>query len=54
MRMPITAIVLAVEFTRVDHDYLVPVLFAVAGSTMALSICTARFDVPPRAATSAG
>lgn len=44
MRMPITAIVLAVEFTHVDHDYLVPVLFAVAGSTMALRMCMARFE----------
>ncbi|MBB6242544.1 chloride channel protein [Rhodanobacter sp. MP1X3] len=44
MRMPITAIVLAVEFTHVDHDYLVPVLFAVAGSTTALRMCIRHFD----------
>lgn len=44
MRMPITAIVMAVELTRVDHDYLFPVVFAVAGSSAALRICTRRFD----------
>ena len=44
MRMPITAIVLAVEFTHVDHDYLVPVLFAVTGSTLALRLCIRRFE----------
>lgn len=32
MNMPITALVLMVEFTRVDHDFLVPMLCAVAGS----------------------
>jgi H+/Cl- antiporter ClcA len=31
MKMPITALVLMVEFTRVDHDFLVPMLCAVAG-----------------------
>jgi H+/Cl- antiporter ClcA len=44
MRMPITAIVMAVELTRVDHDYLFPVVFAVAGSSAALRICIRRFD----------
>lgn len=44
MRMPITAIVLAAELTRVDHDYLFPVVFAVAGSSAALRICIRRFD----------
>jgi len=32
MRMPITAVILIMEFTRVDHDFLVPMLFSVAGS----------------------
>jgi H+/Cl- antiporter ClcA len=32
MKMPITALVLMVEFTRVDHDFLVPMLCAVVGS----------------------
>jgi len=31
-RMPLTAIVLMMEFTRVDHDFLIPMAFAVAGS----------------------
>lgn len=44
MRMPITAIVMALELTRVDHNYLFPVLFAVAGSSAALRICIRRFD----------
>lgn len=35
MNMPITALVLMVEFTRVDHDFLVPMLCAVAGSIAA-------------------
>lgn len=32
MQMPLTAIVLILEFTRVSHDFLVPILLAVAGS----------------------
>lgn len=44
MRMPITAIVMALELTRVDHDYLFPVVFAVAGSSAALRICIRLFD----------
>jgi H+/Cl- antiporter ClcA len=32
MQMPLTAIVLMLEFTRVSHDFLIPVLLAVAGS----------------------
>ena len=32
MRMPLTAIVLGIEFTRADHDFLVPIGIAVAGS----------------------
>ena len=32
MQMPLTAIVLVLEFTRVSHDFLIPVLLAVAGS----------------------
>jgi H+/Cl- antiporter ClcA len=46
MRMPITAILMAVELTRVDHDYLFPVVFAVAGSSAALRVCIHRFDRP--------
>jgi H+/Cl- antiporter ClcA len=32
LAMPVTAIALALEFTRVDHDFLIPILCAVAGS----------------------
>jgi H+/Cl- antiporter ClcA len=32
MKMPLTAIALGAEFTRVGHDFLVPILLAVAGS----------------------
>lgn len=32
MQMPLTAVVLMLEFTRVNHDFLIPVLLAVAGS----------------------
>ena len=35
MSMPLTAIVLMMEFTHMDHDLLFPTLFAVAGSTIA-------------------
>ncbi|RFU47958.1 chloride channel protein [Paraburkholderia sp. DHOC27] len=32
MQMPLTATVLILEFTRVSHDFLIPILLAVAGS----------------------
>jgi H+/Cl- antiporter ClcA len=35
MQMPMTAILLTLEFTRVDHDFLIPMLLAVAGSNIA-------------------
>ncbi|MGR3907418.1 chloride channel protein [Burkholderia sp. SR8] len=35
MQMPITAVVLVLEFTRANHDSLVPMLLAVAGSLVA-------------------
>ncbi|KWZ30735.1 chloride channel protein [Burkholderia anthina] len=35
MQMPITAVVLMLEFTRANHDCLVPMLLAVAGSLVA-------------------
>lgn len=42
MKMPMTAIVLMVEFTHVDHDFLIPILFAVAGSISTCSLCNLR------------
>lgn len=35
MQMPVTAVVLLLEFTRANHDSLVPMLLAVAGSLVA-------------------
>jgi len=39
MNMPLTAIALALEFTRVGHDFLVPVSLAVAGSAGTHRLC---------------
>lgn len=38
MQMPITAILLTLEFTRIDHDFLIPILLAVAGSYAAFRL----------------
>jgi H+/Cl- antiporter ClcA len=40
MKMPLTAIVLAVEFTGVAHNFLVPMALAVAGSFCVFHLCT--------------
>ncbi|MBV8177162.1 MAG: chloride channel protein [Verrucomicrobia bacterium] len=42
MKMPLTAIVLTLEFTRVGHDFLVPISLAVAGSFTVFHLCTQR------------
>jgi len=39
MSMPLTAIVLITEFTRIDHDFLVPIILAVAGSVCTCRLC---------------
>ncbi len=39
MSMPLTAIVLITEFTRIDHDFLVPIVLAVAGSFGTSQLC---------------
>ncbi|PZR43793.1 chloride channel protein [Paraburkholderia fungorum] len=39
MQMPITAVVLMFEFTRVGHDFLIPVLFAVGGAALSFQAC---------------
>lgn len=44
MKMPVTAIALAVEFTRVDHDFLIPIFFAVAGAVAAFERNARRYD----------
>jgi H+/Cl- antiporter ClcA len=38
MKMPLTAIVLILEVTRVDHDFVIPIDFAVAGSISAFHV----------------
>jgi hypothetical protein len=52
MKMPVTAVVLIIEFTRVGHDFLIPILFGVVGSITAFSLCTqhisTRHDDIPR------
>ncbi len=44
MQMPITAVVLLLEFTRVNHDSLVPMLLAVAGSLVAYRFAQQRAE----------
>jgi H+/Cl- antiporter ClcA len=40
MQMPVTAIVLILEFTHVNHDLAIPMLLAVAGSVGTLRLMT--------------
>jgi H+/Cl- antiporter ClcA len=46
MKMPLTAIVLIFEFTRVGHDFLIPISLAVAGSVSAFLLCAKRRTMP--------
>ena len=39
MAMPLTAIVLTIEFTRVGHEMWVPIILAVAGSAAIARLC---------------
>ena len=48
MKMPLTSIVLMIEFTRVGHDFLIPLAFAVAGSISVSSLCTLCNDQSAR------
>lgn len=43
MKMPITAVVLILEFTRVNHDFLIPILFAVTGSIATSTLINKKF-----------
>lgn len=52
MKMPITALVLMVEFTRVDHDFLVPMLCAVAGSIAISRLLELRLQAHARSSKS--
>ncbi|AOI88527.1 chloride channel protein [Burkholderia pseudomultivorans] len=49
MQMPITAVVLLLEFTRANHDSLVPMLLAVAGSLVAYRLAERLAQRPRRA-----
>jgi H+/Cl- antiporter ClcA len=40
MKMPLTAVVLIMEFTRAGHDFLIPMLFGVIGSVSVFYLCT--------------
>lgn len=42
MKMPITAVLLILEFTRMNQDFLVPLLLAVAGAMAAAHLCAQR------------
>lgn len=42
MRMPLTAIVLVVEFTRVGHDVLIPMLIAMVGAVAVFRLLERR------------
>ena len=39
-KMPLTAIILLFEFTRINFNFLIPILFAVTGSVSMFSFCT--------------
>ena len=43
-RMPLSAVALLFEFTRVDHDLLFPMLLAVSGAMLAERTCRMRFQ----------
>ena len=42
MRMPLTALVLMVEFTRVNHDFIILMLLCIAGSLSTFKWIAAR------------
>jgi len=46
MKMPLTAVVLILEFTRVNHDFLIPILFSLGGSAMTFSLLDKRLAQP--------
>ena len=46
MKMPLTAVVLTIEFTRVGHDLLIPMLFGVIGCASVFYLCTQHILQP--------
>jgi H+/Cl- antiporter ClcA len=53
MQMPLTAIVLIAEFTLVSHDFLIPIMLAVAGSVATSKVLTRLPAVAPKAPVTA-
>src|SRR5208337_4588508 len=51
LKMPLTAIVLTIEFTRVSHDFWAPISLDVTGSVAALQMCAWRDAKRTRTAT---
>jgi H+/Cl- antiporter ClcA len=49
MKMPLTAIVLTVEFTGIGQEFLIPLSLAVAGSVSIFHLCRNYADQPMRA-----
>jgi H+/Cl- antiporter ClcA len=49
MKMPLTGIVLTVEFTGIGQNFLIPLSLAVAGSVSIFRLCSAYADQPMRA-----
>jgi hypothetical protein len=45
--MPLTAIALILEFTRVGQDFLFPIIFAVSGSLAADRLCSMYISAAP-------
>ena len=46
MKVPLTAIALLVEFTRISHEFLIAILLAVAGSVSVFYLCTENHFQP--------
>ncbi|WP_250436065.1 MULTISPECIES: chloride channel protein [unclassified Caballeronia] len=49
MQMPLTALVLMLEFTRFDHDFLIPSAIAIAGATLTYRWLAQRSPAPSAA-----
>ncbi len=47
-KMPITAIILIFEFTRINIGFLVPIMFAVTGSVSIFYLCSTKFGLKPQ------
>jgi len=54
MQMPLTAVVLIPEFTRVGHDFFIPISLAVVGSVSIFRLCTQHSVQPLQKPTRIG